>query len=94
MHLDLVSMKVPLEILSYIILGKLASDSNVTQIVDLLIVNDKLTEYPNQILLRLKEYINIKRTKRKNSVITSSKTAWFTSNNQTALNNSSNQPTV
>ncbi|MBW0470894.1 hypothetical protein O181_010609 [Austropuccinia psidii MF-1] len=94
MHPGLVSIKVPPEILSYIILGKLASDSNLTQIVDLLIVTNQLTEHPNQILLRLKEYVNLQSTKSNTSVSTSSKTAWFTSNNQTALNNSSNQPTV
>ncbi|MBW0462654.1 hypothetical protein O181_002369 [Austropuccinia psidii MF-1] len=48
MNLDLVNVKVCPQILSYIILGKLASNSNVTQIVDLCILNNQLTEHPNQ----------------------------------------------
>ncbi|MBW0564344.1 hypothetical protein O181_104059 [Austropuccinia psidii MF-1] len=75
MHLDLVSMKVPPEIFSYFILGKLASNSNIAQIVDLLIVNNQLTEHCNQILLRLKEYVNLQSTKSNTSVSKSSKAA-------------------
>ncbi|MBW0513471.1 hypothetical protein O181_053186 [Austropuccinia psidii MF-1] len=91
MDLDLVNVKVFPQILSYIILGKLASNSNVTQIVDLCIINDQLTEHPNQILLRQQQYINIQSTTRNTSIRTSRKTALFTSNNQTVLNNSNKQ---
>ncbi|MBW0532497.1 hypothetical protein O181_072212 [Austropuccinia psidii MF-1] len=92
MDLDLVNVKVCPQILSYIILGKLARNSNVTQIVDLCIINNQLTEDPNQILLRRQEDINIQSTKRNTSVRTSRETALITSNNQKALNNSNKQP--
>ncbi|MBW0540757.1 hypothetical protein O181_080472 [Austropuccinia psidii MF-1] len=91
MDLDLVNVKVFPQFLSYIILGKLASNSNVIQIVELLI-NNQLTEHPNQILLRRQQYINLQCTKRNTSVRTSSKTALFILNNQTALNNPNKQP--
>ncbi|MBW0529979.1 hypothetical protein O181_069694 [Austropuccinia psidii MF-1] len=91
MDLDLVNMKVCPQILSYIILGKLDSNSNVTQIMDLCIINNQLTEHPNQILLRKQEDINLQSTKRNTSVRTCRETALFTSNNQKVLNNSNKQ---
>ncbi|MBW0464668.1 hypothetical protein O181_004383 [Austropuccinia psidii MF-1] len=94
MDLDSVNMKVWPQILSYIFLGKLASNSNVAQIMDLCIINDHLTEHPNQILLRRQEDINIKSTKKNTSVRTSSEASLFTSNNPTSLNNSRKQPFI
>ncbi|MBW0560736.1 hypothetical protein O181_100451 [Austropuccinia psidii MF-1] len=92
MDLDWVNVKVCPQFLSYIIQGKLDSNSNVTQIVELFIINNQLTEHPNQILLRWQEDINLQSTKRNTSVRKSSKPALFTSNNQKALNNSNKQP--
>ncbi|MBW0512383.1 hypothetical protein O181_052098 [Austropuccinia psidii MF-1] len=63
LELKSVSVKVPSEILSYIILGKLAGDPKHTQIVELLTLNKDIIEKPDQILSRLQEYANHCQTK-------------------------------
>ncbi|MBW0538636.1 hypothetical protein O181_078351 [Austropuccinia psidii MF-1] len=63
LELDSVSVKMPSEILSYIILGKLAGDPKLSQIVELLTLNEEIIEKPNQILSRLQEYANHCQTK-------------------------------
>ncbi|MBW0551196.1 hypothetical protein O181_090911 [Austropuccinia psidii MF-1] len=61
-ELESVSVKIPSEILSYIILGKLANDPSLTQIIELLTLNDTLIEQPREILSRLQEYTKLQHT--------------------------------
>ncbi|MBW0473110.1 hypothetical protein O181_012825 [Austropuccinia psidii MF-1] len=61
-ELEPVSVKIPSEIQSYIILGKLANEPSLTQIIELLTLNDALTEKPREIILRLQEYTRLKHT--------------------------------
>ncbi|MBW0538331.1 hypothetical protein O181_078046, partial [Austropuccinia psidii MF-1] len=63
LKLDSVSVKMPSEILSYIILGKLAGDPKLNQVVELLTLNKEIIEKPDQILSRLQEYANHCQTK-------------------------------
>ncbi|MBW0486107.1 hypothetical protein O181_025822 [Austropuccinia psidii MF-1] len=53
----------PSKILSYIILGKLAGDPKLSQVVELLTLNEEIIEEPNQILSRLQKYANHCKTK-------------------------------
>ncbi|MBW0465074.1 hypothetical protein O181_004789 [Austropuccinia psidii MF-1] len=62
-RLESVSIKVPLEIPSYIILGKLAGDMALSQIVELLTLNDDLIGRPDQVLSCLQEYIHLQTSK-------------------------------
>ncbi|MBW0537362.1 hypothetical protein O181_077077 [Austropuccinia psidii MF-1] len=62
-ELESVSIKVPSEILSYIILGKLAGDTKLSQIVELLTLNDNLIGRPDQVLSRLQEYVHLQTSK-------------------------------
>ncbi|MBW0560818.1 hypothetical protein O181_100533 [Austropuccinia psidii MF-1] len=57
------SKKAMNKILSYIILGKLAGDPKLAQIVELLTLNEEIIETPNQILSHLQEYANHCQTK-------------------------------
>ncbi|MBW0467998.1 hypothetical protein O181_007713 [Austropuccinia psidii MF-1] len=50
LELKSVSIKMPSEILSYIILGKLAGDPELSQVMELLTLNKEIIEKPNQIL--------------------------------------------
>ncbi|MBW0532572.1 hypothetical protein O181_072287 [Austropuccinia psidii MF-1] len=63
LELDSVSVKMPSEIPSYIILGKLAGDPKLGQIIELLTLNKEIIEKPDQILSRLQEYPNHCQTK-------------------------------
>ncbi|MBW0468373.1 hypothetical protein O181_008088 [Austropuccinia psidii MF-1] len=63
LELDSVSVKMPSEILSYIILGKLAGDPKLSQIVELLNLNKEIIEKPDQILSCLQENANHCQTK-------------------------------
>ncbi|MBW0559737.1 hypothetical protein O181_099452 [Austropuccinia psidii MF-1] len=56
LELHSVSVKMPSEILSYIILGKLAGDPKLAQIVKLLTLNKEIIDKPYEILSRLQEY--------------------------------------
>ncbi|MBW0487019.1 hypothetical protein O181_026734 [Austropuccinia psidii MF-1] len=58
LELESVSIKMPSEILSYIILGKLAGDPKLSQVVELLTLNEDIIEKHNRILSRLQEYAN------------------------------------
>ncbi|MBW0477675.1 hypothetical protein O181_017390 [Austropuccinia psidii MF-1] len=69
LKLQSVSIKMPSKILSYIILGKLAGDPKLSQVVELLTLHEQIIEKPNQILSRLQEYANHCQTK-DNSQIT------------------------
>ncbi|MBW0511207.1 hypothetical protein O181_050922 [Austropuccinia psidii MF-1] len=51
-------IKIPSEIVSYIVLGKLAGDPKLSQVVELLTLNEDIIEKPDQILSRLQEYAN------------------------------------
>ncbi|MBW0579489.1 hypothetical protein O181_119204 [Austropuccinia psidii MF-1] len=59
LDLQSVSVKLPPEILSYIILGKLGNESSLNQVVEMITLNDSLLEKPDQVLLRLQEYANL-----------------------------------
>ncbi|MBW0525406.1 hypothetical protein O181_065121 [Austropuccinia psidii MF-1] len=83
LELDSVSVKMPSEILSYIILGKLAGDSKLNQVVELLTLNEEIINKPDQILSRLQEYSNHCQTK---------DTCLNTSSPASALVSSSNEP--
>ncbi|MBW0499865.1 hypothetical protein O181_039580 [Austropuccinia psidii MF-1] len=63
LELDSVSVKMPSEILSYIILGKLAGDPKLVQIAELLTLNKEIIEKTDQILSCLQEYENHCQTK-------------------------------
>ncbi|MBW0589916.1 hypothetical protein O181_129631 [Austropuccinia psidii MF-1] len=61
-ELESVSIKIPSEIPSYIILGKLANDPSLTQIIELLTLNNTLIEQLREILSRLQEYTKLQHT--------------------------------
>ncbi|MBW0488362.1 hypothetical protein O181_028077 [Austropuccinia psidii MF-1] len=63
LDLQSVSVELALEILSYIILGKLGNDSSLTQVVEMITLNNNLLEKPDQVLLHLQEYANLQTTK-------------------------------
>ncbi|MBW0466412.1 hypothetical protein O181_006127 [Austropuccinia psidii MF-1] len=53
------SVQLPPKILSYIILGKLGNDPSLSQVIEMITLNDSLIEKPDQVLLRLQEYANL-----------------------------------
>ncbi|MBW0535864.1 hypothetical protein O181_075579 [Austropuccinia psidii MF-1] len=59
LDLQSVSVQLPPEILSYIILGKLGNDPSLSQVIEMITLNDSLIEKPDQVLLRLQEYANL-----------------------------------
>ncbi|MBW0541833.1 hypothetical protein O181_081548 [Austropuccinia psidii MF-1] len=63
LDLQSVSVELPLEILSYIILGKLGNNSSLTQVVKMITLNNNLLEKPDQVLLCLQEYANLQTAK-------------------------------
>ncbi|MBW0531856.1 hypothetical protein O181_071571 [Austropuccinia psidii MF-1] len=63
LDLQSVSVKLPPEILSYIILGKLGNDPSLAQVVEMITLNNNLLEKPDQVLLRLQEYANLQTAK-------------------------------
>ncbi|MBW0524566.1 hypothetical protein O181_064281 [Austropuccinia psidii MF-1] len=63
--LDSINIKVPLEIFSYCILGKLIEDTKLSQLIDVLTMNKEIIERPNLILNQLQEYVNHLNTKSK-----------------------------
>ncbi|MBW0479344.1 hypothetical protein O181_019059 [Austropuccinia psidii MF-1] len=54
-----ISVELPPEIPSYLILGKLGNDSSLTQVVKMLSLNDNLLERTDQVLLFVQEYANL-----------------------------------
>ncbi|MBW0509572.1 hypothetical protein O181_049287 [Austropuccinia psidii MF-1] len=58
LELESVSIKTPSKVLYYIILGKLAGDPKLSQVVELLTLNEDIIEKPDQILSCLQEYAN------------------------------------
>ncbi|MBW0495114.1 hypothetical protein O181_034829, partial [Austropuccinia psidii MF-1] len=63
MELETVSVKIPNELLSYSLLGKLARDSKLQQLVETLTLNEELIERPDLILTRLQDYVNLIKSK-------------------------------
>ncbi|MBW0491124.1 hypothetical protein O181_030839 [Austropuccinia psidii MF-1] len=63
LDLQSVSVELSLEILLYIILGKLGNDPSLTQVVKMITLNDNLLERPDQALLCLQEYTNLQTEK-------------------------------
>ncbi|MBW0550179.1 hypothetical protein O181_089894 [Austropuccinia psidii MF-1] len=63
LDLQSVSVKLPPEILAYIILGKIDNKSSLTQVVEILTLNDSLLKKPDQVRLRLQEYANLQSAK-------------------------------
>ncbi|MBW0471577.1 hypothetical protein O181_011292 [Austropuccinia psidii MF-1] len=80
MELETVSIKVPNELLSYSLLGKLAGDPKLQQLVKSLTLNDELIEHPNLILTCLQDYIRL--TKTKDPISTSLPSALVSSTNE------------
>ncbi|MBW0511096.1 hypothetical protein O181_050811 [Austropuccinia psidii MF-1] len=66
-ELESVSIKVPSEILSYIILGKLAGNTTLSQVVELLTLNDDLIGRHDHVLSRLQEYVHLQTAKPANN---------------------------
>ncbi|MBW0551724.1 hypothetical protein O181_091439 [Austropuccinia psidii MF-1] len=62
LELQSVSVKLPPQIFSYIILEKLGKNSSLAQVLERLILNDNLLAKPDKLLLRLQEYTNIQAT--------------------------------
>ncbi|MBW0511643.1 hypothetical protein O181_051358 [Austropuccinia psidii MF-1] len=63
LDLQSVSIQLPPEILSYIILGKLGNESSLSQLIKKITSNDSLIEKPDQVLLWLQEYANLQSAK-------------------------------
>ncbi|MBW0504879.1 hypothetical protein O181_044594 [Austropuccinia psidii MF-1] len=63
LELESFSIKMPSEILSYILLGKLTGDPKLSQVVELLTLNEEIIEKPSQILSHLQQYSNHCQTK-------------------------------
>ncbi|MBW0478904.1 hypothetical protein O181_018619 [Austropuccinia psidii MF-1] len=64
MELDSVDIKVPNEILSFSLLGKLGGESQLHQFIEVLTLNEELIEKPNIILSRLQDFANLQLSKR------------------------------
>ncbi|MBW0552214.1 hypothetical protein O181_091929 [Austropuccinia psidii MF-1] len=56
LDLQSVSIQLPPEILSYIVLGKLGNDPSLSQVIKMITLNDSLIEKPDEVLLQLQEY--------------------------------------
>ncbi|MBW0468570.1 hypothetical protein O181_008285 [Austropuccinia psidii MF-1] len=63
MELETVSIKIPNELLLYSLLGKLAGDSKLHQLVETLTLNEELIESPDLILTQLEDYVNLIKSK-------------------------------
>ncbi|MBW0467456.1 hypothetical protein O181_007171 [Austropuccinia psidii MF-1] len=63
MELESVDIKVPNEILSFSLLGKLGGESQLHQFITVLTLNEELTKKPNLILNRLQDFTNLLLTK-------------------------------
>ncbi|MBW0580664.1 hypothetical protein O181_120379 [Austropuccinia psidii MF-1] len=63
MELETVRINVPNELLLYSLLGKLAGDSKLQQLVKSLTLNDELIECPDLILNFLQDYVHLNKTK-------------------------------
>ncbi|MBW0511744.1 hypothetical protein O181_051459 [Austropuccinia psidii MF-1] len=59
MELETVSIKIQNEFLLYSLLGELAGDSNLHQLVETLTLNEELIESPDLILTQLQDYVNL-----------------------------------
>ncbi|MBW0490086.1 hypothetical protein O181_029801 [Austropuccinia psidii MF-1] len=63
MELETMSVKIPNELLSYSLLGKLAGDSKLHQLVETLTLNEELIERPDLILTWLQDYVSLIKSK-------------------------------
>ncbi|MBW0542066.1 hypothetical protein O181_081781 [Austropuccinia psidii MF-1] len=59
MKLETVSIKIPKELLFYSLIGKLAGDSKLHQLVETLTLNEELIKSPDLILTRLQDYVHL-----------------------------------
>ncbi|MBW0479726.1 hypothetical protein O181_019441 [Austropuccinia psidii MF-1] len=59
MELETVSIKIPNKLLSYSLLGKLAGDSKLHQLVETLTLNEELIKSPDLILTQLQDYVHL-----------------------------------
>ncbi|MBW0583199.1 hypothetical protein O181_122914 [Austropuccinia psidii MF-1] len=76
MELESVNIKVPNDLLSFSLLGKLGGDCELHQFVDSLTLNEELIERPDIILTRLQDYASL--YKDRNLPSTKNSTALFT----------------
>ncbi|MBW0536235.1 hypothetical protein O181_075950 [Austropuccinia psidii MF-1] len=80
MELESVNIKVPNDLLSFSLLGKLGGDRELHQFVDSLTLNKELIERPDIILTRLQDYASL--YKDRNLPSTKNSTALFTNINE------------
>ncbi|MBW0508042.1 hypothetical protein O181_047757 [Austropuccinia psidii MF-1] len=80
MKLESVNIKVPNELLSFSLLGKLGGDHELHQFVDSLTLNEELIERPELILTRLQYYASLHRDR--NALSTKKLTALITQVNE------------
>ncbi|MBW0534294.1 hypothetical protein O181_074009, partial [Austropuccinia psidii MF-1] len=80
MELESVDIKVPNEILSFSLLGKLGGESQLHQFIEVLTLNEELIEKPNVILNRLQDFANLQLTK--NSDHDKNPSALFSASNE------------
>ncbi|MBW0523128.1 hypothetical protein O181_062843 [Austropuccinia psidii MF-1] len=58
LELDAVNIKIEAELLSFLILGKLAKDSKLQHYIKILTLNDEIIEKPDLILTKLQDFVN------------------------------------
>ncbi|MBW0556934.1 hypothetical protein O181_096649 [Austropuccinia psidii MF-1] len=63
LELEIVSIKIPNELLLYSLFGKLAGDSKLHQLMKSLTLKKELIEHPKIILTRLQDYIHLTKSK-------------------------------
>ncbi|MBW0550303.1 hypothetical protein O181_090018 [Austropuccinia psidii MF-1] len=59
MELETISIKIPNKLLLYSLLGKLAGDSKLHQLVETLTLNEELIESPDLLLTQLQDYVHL-----------------------------------
>ncbi|MBW0533068.1 hypothetical protein O181_072783 [Austropuccinia psidii MF-1] len=59
LDLQSISIQLPPEILSYIILGKLGNNPSLSQVIEMITLNNSLIEKLDKVLLQLQEYANL-----------------------------------
>ncbi|MBW0471579.1 hypothetical protein O181_011294 [Austropuccinia psidii MF-1] len=59
LELESVSIKVPNELLSYSLLGKLSGDPKLHQLIEVLTLNKDVIEKPDTVLIKLQDYVHL-----------------------------------
>ncbi|MBW0539129.1 hypothetical protein O181_078844 [Austropuccinia psidii MF-1] len=81
MELDSVSIKVPNELFSYSLLGKLGGDPKLHQFIEVLTLNEDLIKKPDSILTKLQDYMHLTQNNNPPSLPSSVTALVSTSNN-------------